>query len=106
MELGRVEIQLNSQPYKLARREVIKLAGLTARNWQMERLPVATKREPRSNVRPGAIPGEWIITYDDWSKGITGDHTPIPGTYHYGRALDATTPGAVRPTGPQNTFTN
>jgi len=78
--LHRTTISLNGIEYALARREVLERVG-RARSWQVERLPTSTKMEPRPDVRQGSLPDEYIITLDDFTRGVAGDHDNIPGTY-------------------------
>lgn len=92
----RTDITLNGEVYRLARDKVVAdVLGATARSWQMRRIPVTTKRIPRANVRRGEIDGEWIITYDDWSKGI-GPELNSGNSLHYTQNVDATIPHALR----------
>ena len=89
-------IQLDSQEYRLARQQTTQAAfGPSARRWQVDRKPITTKRLLRSNVRPGEIEGEYVITYDDWSKGVTGDHNPLPGTVYECRNVNPTSSGRL-----------
>ena len=100
------DIKLDGQTYKLAReKRVQETLGPTARTWQMRRVPIATKREPRENVRRGEIDGEWVITYDDWSKGVTGSHNPLPGTVHIAHDVDPTVSGSLRTVGAYRAYT-
>ncbi|KKL20012.1 hypothetical protein LCGC14_2459720, partial [marine sediment metagenome] len=99
MSSGSLDTQsvlLNSQTYRLARTVS---DGLSRRVWQVERRAAATKITPRPDVRPGDIEGEYIITWDDWSKGIAGDHENLPGTIHYTDDVDPSHPGSLRSTG-------
>ncbi len=100
MALKEATIRLNGQTYRLARQDVVnKALGGTARRWEMTRKAVTTQRERRSNVIQTETPGEYVIVYDDWSQGLTGDHQPEPGKVVLGENVDLTTPGALRSIG-------
>ena len=86
-------VSLDAKEYTLARQRD---AALSHRVWQVERRAAATKRIPRPDVRPGDIEGEYVIVWDDWSKGIGGDHENLPGTLHYTRNIDHSKRGALR----------
>lgn len=99
------EIQINGQPYILAREESLQKLGLSARRWKEDRIPQSTRIEARPDVAPGAIKGEYIITWNDWSKGLAGLHDPYPGTIHKAYNIDPTQPGALRQIGALQTYT-
>lgn len=95
-----VGVSLDGQLYMLARQEATRaVLGPTGRRWQVTRKATATKREQRSDVRPGDIPGEWSITWDDWSRGASSISEPLPGTVHRCDNIDPSLPGAIRSTG-------
>ncbi len=101
-----VEISIDGQDYRLAREEIVRrVLGADARRWGETRVKVATKRQPRSNVRPGDAPDEWVITYDDWSGGVTGSHTPLLGKIHISDG-DSSHAGSLRslPTNQSESF--
>lgn len=101
------DIRLSGNTYVLARGEnVAKVLGATGRRWHVERKKAATKRTPRPDVRPGEIDGEWIITWDDWSKGIAGDHENLPGCYHYAENVETRYRGAVHGVGAHTVVTH
>ena len=103
--LDRTTISLNALEYKLARREVLEKVG-RARSWRVERVHQATKIEPRPDVRQGDVPDEYVITWDNFNRGIAGDHENIPGTVHY--ATDAITyhRGSIKALPPFEQFLN
>jgi len=44
---------------------------------------------------PGAIDGEWVIVWEDWSRGARGLHDDVIGAYHEMRNVDPTVPGQL-----------
>lgn len=93
--LDGTEIILDGQIYKLLREELAR--KMSRRRWQVERQRIATKRVPRPDVRPGETPGDFVITWSDWSKGICGDHENLPGCIHYAAGVHGLIPGVLRP---------
>lgn len=105
--LGPGWIELDGEPYQLVREDILqRVAGPSARRWSVERLPLATKVESRPDVRPGVIPGEYVITKDDWSKGISGRHENYPNTVHYTVNINHSIPGALRAIPQMQSFTD
>lgn len=80
--LSSVFVRLNSNNYRLARQSVMAQLGMTARNWTVEHPATAQQRDRRPDVSDGPLPGDKVLVINDWSKGITGDRDPIPGTYN------------------------
>src|SRR5574342_296554 len=95
-----VGISLNGQEYKLARKEVLERVG-RARSWQVQRVPATTKIEPRSDVRAGEIPGEYVIT-KQWGNGVGGDREPLPGIIHWSSGWNHTEEGMLTALGVTN----
>ncbi len=102
-------IRLNGEDYVLARKQAIVDAGLpgaTTRVWTVEKRAIATTIDPRPDVRPGDIPGEYIITWNDWSKGVTGDHENLPGCHFFNDNVDPRIPGSLRSVAPITVITD
>lgn len=93
--LDGTEILLNGETYKLLREALAN--KLSRRRWTVEQRRIATKRIPRSDVRPGEVEGDYAITWADWSKGICGDHENLIGCLHYGEGAHGLIPGSLRP---------
>ncbi len=93
------EILLNNESYLLARQEALKAAGITSRRWQMQRKMITTQINARPDVQQGAIEGEYIIKWDDWSRGVAGEQANIPGTITWATNVDSTIEGALRSRG-------
>ena len=91
-------ISLNGQDYQLARQQVLERAG-RARSWQVERIRITEKQEPRSDVQQGTLPDEYVITLDDWSSGVWGDHSAPPGTAHISDGINHSAHGRLRVAG-------
>ena len=103
------DIRLGDNTYKLARREALIEAGFPAstRTWSRELVPIATTIEPRPDVRPGEIPGEYVIIWNDWSKGITSLTENLPGCHYINRNIIPYQEGKLVGTGPvRNTNDN
>jgi hypothetical protein len=101
--LPQPHIIINNQEYRLARKEVLERVG-RARSWQMERGPQATQVTPRRDVRPGQLPDEYVITWDDFSRGVGPDRNAPPGVVHYTYNLEGTTM-RLRPVGHWDSLT-
>lgn len=70
-------ISLDGEQYRLARKSVLEQAmlGPSARSWSCDRIPVASTRIARPNIRPsGERPNEYLLTLDDWSGGVCNLH--------------------------------
>ncbi len=99
--LDTVAVSLNGEQYLLARTQ----DALKARRWKVEAKAQATTGEHastilrrRPNVRPGDIDGEWIATYEDWSKGLMGDTEDYRGGgLVMANGLHGLMPHAIRP---------
>ena len=88
-------IQLNSEQYRIIRQPTQQpIPGLTARRWEVERIPVATTVELPPNVRVTSGT-EFIITENTWHRGIWGDRDAPPGAYHYAENIEARYPGRL-----------
>ena len=87
--LGQNFIQLDGQRYKLA-------VGENAnRSWQERRVPVATERVARPDVQEGNIVNEFVITWNDWSKGVCGEYENLPGCLWKADNVNPTIPGEL-----------
>ena len=87
--LGQNFIQLDGQRYKLA-------VGENAnRSWQERRVPVATERVARPDVQEGTAPNEFVITWNDWSKGVCGEYENLPGCLWKADNVNPTIPGEL-----------
>lgn len=95
--IPRATIMLDDREYRLARQEMLAAAGLTARRWQEEKLPIATQTIKRPDVQPGEIPREFVIAWDDWSNGIWGDRDAPPNVFHFSHGVDTRFKGRAFP---------
>jgi len=77
MTLARTEILLDSQKYPLVRQNLMSQSlSPSARRWSAKKVAKTTTILPRENVRQGAIEDEFIISYNDWSKGVVAETNP------------------------------
>jgi hypothetical protein len=92
-------ISLDGEQYRLARKSVLEQAmlGPSARSWSCDRIPVASTRIARPNIRPsGERPNEYLLTLDDWSGGVCNLHdNNSPNAVHVGHGVNVFTPGTV-----------
>lgn len=98
-------LTLNGEAYRLIREEQRELIPGLPRRWRVERQRVATKYTPRADVRPGDIKDEWVITWDRFNQGLTGDHENLPGAVHYSENIEILE-GALRASGIHVTLTD
>jgi hypothetical protein len=96
MVLARDTIIIDSKEYPLARMKNVQgVLGTSARRWSATRKPLTAGITPRENVQRGEMPDEYVITYNDWSKGITGDHDPQVGKFHLSTGVCGYFPGRL-----------
>ena len=93
--LARREITINGNDYVLASREQASKYGLNGRRWQATKVSLTTDIVQKANVRRLATPGEWVVIYDTWDKGMWGDRDVPPGTYHHCEGLETRVPGRL-----------
>jgi hypothetical protein len=53
-------------------------------------VPQAYDIQQRPDVRKGAVDDEYVITWNDWSKGIAGSHENLPGCVYWCDDVDPT----------------
>lgn len=95
----RTDIILDNAKYPLARQALTeRTLGPSARRWSMTPRPKGTTVIARENVLKTEVEDEYVIVYNDWSKGVTGDHDPRPGTVHICQDVSPTTPGQLSST--------
>jgi hypothetical protein len=96
MVLARDTIIIDSKEYPLARMKNVQgVLGTSARRWSATRKPLTAGITPRENVQRGEMPDEYVITYNDWSKGVVSDHDTMPGGIHINTGLTPYFPGRL-----------
>lgn len=79
-------ISIGGQEYRLARQQILERVG-RARAWQVERVPATTETIQRPDVRPGDIPGEYVINYI-WGNGNGSIRGDVPGVVYLASDID------------------
>ena len=90
-------IVLNSIEYPLAVEKDQRTGEWKRRQWSRVSKAMATKIEPRKNVRESDIKGEYIAVYDNWNRGLVGDGEDRPEGIYVGAGIHGLIPHTLRP---------
>ena len=92
-------ISFNGQHYPLSVQATLDKLGI-ARNWNTTVVMRSSTQISRPDVRPGAHPGEWVIAWDNFSKGICDAESNHIGGIYLAEGANGLVPGALRPDPP------
>lgn len=96
--LDKTTVLLNAKEYRLLGGDLARQLEQesSARRWNVVNKRVAQTHNYPANVRPGPIEDQYVMTINDWSKGMAAGSDQRPGTLSGGTAVNGFIPGTLR----------